>query len=55
MPDFLKQLTPELLTLAAALILILADLIPGRGSRRWLGWFSSLLALAAYAGSSPSS
>ncbi len=46
MPDFLKQLTPELLTLAAALILILADLIPGRGSRRWLGWFSSLLALA---------
>jgi len=45
MTETLRQLRPELLTLGAALLVILADLIQTRGDRRWLGWFSGLLAM----------
>jgi NADH-quinone oxidoreductase subunit N len=45
-PEILSQLRPELLALGAALLVILIDLVQGRGSRRWLGWLSGLLALA---------
>jgi len=50
MAETLRQLRPELLTLGAALLVILVDLIQPRGqSRRWLGWFSGLLAAALLA------
>jgi len=39
------QLKPELLTLAAALLILLVDLVQVRGSRRWIGWLSAALAL----------
>jgi len=39
-------LRPELLVLGAALLVVLVDLVLPRGNRRWLGWFSALLALA---------
>jgi len=42
--DTLAQLKPELLTLGAALLILLVDLVQGRGSRRWMGWLSGLLA-----------
>ncbi len=48
------QLTPELLTLGAALVVILADLLQPRGERKWLGWFSGLLAFALLASLVPS-
>ena len=56
-PVELAQLKPELLTLGAALAIILADLIQGRGrlpagpqaGRRWIGWFSGLLAVGLVA------
>jgi NADH-quinone oxidoreductase subunit N len=44
MTDMLGQLRPELLTLGAALAVILVDLVQPRGSRRWLGWLSGALA-----------
>jgi len=44
MPDILAQLRPELFTLGAALLVILVDLIQVRGSRKWLGWLSGILA-----------
>jgi len=44
MSDWAVNLRPELLTTACALVVILADLIQGKGSRRWLGWFSAALA-----------
>ncbi len=44
--SLLHALRPELLVLGAALLLMLVDLIQPRGSRRWLGWFSAVLALA---------
>lgn len=46
MNDILRQLRPELLTLSAALLVILLDLLAPRGDRRWLGWTSGALALA---------
>jgi NADH-quinone oxidoreductase subunit N len=49
MPDLVHQLRPELLTLAAALLVLLADLVLGRRSHKWLGWFSCLLAIAVLA------
>jgi len=49
MTQTLAQLKPELLALGAALLVVLVDLIQPRGSRRWLGWFSGLLAAAAVA------
>jgi NADH-quinone oxidoreductase subunit N len=39
------QLKPELLTLGAALLILLVDLVQVRGSRRWIGWLSAALAL----------
>ena len=48
MADFL-QLKPELLTLGAALLLIVLDLLAPRGDRRWLGWVSGALAAALIA------
>lgn len=47
--ETLLQLRCELLALAAALLVMLADLVQPRGSRRWLGWFSGLLAAAVLA------
>jgi len=44
MRETLGQLRPELFTLGAALLVILADLVWPRGNRRWLGWLSGLLA-----------
>jgi NADH-quinone oxidoreductase subunit N len=44
MLDILGQLRPELLTLGAALVVMLADLIQPRGSRKWLGWLGGALA-----------
>jgi len=44
MREALGQLRPELMTLAAALAVVLLDLIQARGSRRWLGWLAGLLA-----------
>ena len=49
MTETLRQLTPELLTLGAAVLVVLVDLIQRRGSRRWLGWFSGGLAAALIA------
>jgi len=46
MAHILRQLRPELLTLGAALLVILVDLIQARGSRKWIGWLSGLLAAA---------
>jgi NADH-quinone oxidoreductase subunit N len=46
MAQMLEQLKPELLTLCAALVVILADLIQVRGRRKWIGWFSAALAIA---------
>lgn len=48
MADFL-QLKPELLTLGAALLVIVLDLLAPRGDRRWLGWVSGALAAALIA------
>ncbi len=48
MADFL-QLKPELLTLGAALLVIVLDLFAPRGDRRWLGWVSGALAAALVA------
>jgi NADH-quinone oxidoreductase subunit N len=45
MAQTLGQLRPELLTLGAALAVILADLIQARGHRKWIGWFSAILAI----------
>jgi NADH-quinone oxidoreductase subunit N len=46
MAEMLRQLRPELLTLAAALVVILADLVQTGGSRKWLGWFAAAAAAA---------
>ena len=53
MREILGQLVPELCTVGAALVVVLADLIHPRGGRRWLGWLTGLLAaalVALYAG-----
>lgn len=42
--ELTRALRPELLTLGAALLVILLDLIQVRGSRKWLGWLTALLA-----------
>ncbi len=47
--DIYTQLKPELLTLGAALLILLVDLVQIRGSRRWIGWLSGLLALGLLA------
>jgi NADH-quinone oxidoreductase subunit N len=44
MADWLTYLRPEIMALSAALLVILADLVQGGGSRRWLGWLSAALA-----------
>ena len=44
MAQAMRQLTPELLTLGAALLVILLDLIQARGNRKWLGWLSGAAA-----------
>ncbi|MFB3882642.1 MAG: NADH-quinone oxidoreductase subunit N [Armatimonadota bacterium] len=56
-PVELAQLKPELLTLGAAMIILLLDLVQRRGrfderpqaGQRWLGWFSALLAVGLVA------
>ena len=45
MSEILRQLIPELVALGAAFVIILADLVQPRGSRRWLGWLSGAFAI----------
>ncbi len=49
MDEILRQLRPEVLTLGAALLILLVDLVQARGSRRWIGGLSGLLALGLVA------
>jgi NADH-quinone oxidoreductase subunit N len=46
MNDILRQLRPEILTLSAALLVIVLDLLAPRGDRRWLGWITGAFAIA---------